>query len=151
MYAAETERGLQSLDFLLPSPQVCCAVLCVLSHVWLFATPWTRAHQAPLSMEFSRQEYWSGLPFPTPGKSSWPRGQTLSLASPALAGRFFTTVPLGKPLQKIICWPLLDPRHLHVPHYLLNHKTLLVSPVVKQILERFWSWKYWFHILVTKR
>ena len=37
------------------------------SHVWLFATPWTVAHQAPLSMEFSRQEYWSGLPFPSPG------------------------------------------------------------------------------------
>ena len=37
-----------------------------LSHVWLFANPWTVAHQAPLSMEFSRQEYWSGLPFPSP-------------------------------------------------------------------------------------
>ena len=38
-----------------------------LSRVRLFATPWTVAHQAPLSMEFSRQEYWSGLPFPSPG------------------------------------------------------------------------------------
>ena len=38
-----------------------------LSRVWLFATPWTVAHQAPLSMGFSRQEYWSGLPFPSPG------------------------------------------------------------------------------------
>ena len=38
-----------------------------LSRVWLFVTPWTVAHQAPLSMEFSRQEYWSGLPFPSPG------------------------------------------------------------------------------------
>ena len=37
------------------------------SHVWLFATPWTVTRQAPLSMEFSRQEYWSGLPFPSPG------------------------------------------------------------------------------------
>ena len=37
-----------------------------LSRVQLFATPWTVAHQAPLSMEFSRQEYWSGLPFPSP-------------------------------------------------------------------------------------
>ena len=41
--------------------------LSVLRHVWLFATPWTVARQAPLSMEFSRQEYWSGLPFPSPG------------------------------------------------------------------------------------
>ena len=39
----------------------------VLSHIRLFVTPWTVAHQAPLSTEFSRQEYWSGLPFPTPG------------------------------------------------------------------------------------
>ena len=38
-----------------------------LSHVQLFATPWTEAYQAPQSMEFSRQEYWSGLPFPSPG------------------------------------------------------------------------------------
>ena len=38
-----------------------------LSRVQLFATPWTVAHQAPLSMGFSRQEYWSGLPFPSPG------------------------------------------------------------------------------------
>ena len=39
----------------------------VLSSVRLFVTPWTLAHQVPLSMEFSRQEYWNGLPFPTPG------------------------------------------------------------------------------------
>ena len=39
----------------------------LLSHVQLFVTPWTIAHQVPLSMGFSRQEYWSGLPFPTPG------------------------------------------------------------------------------------
>ena len=42
-------------------------VLSALSHARLFATPWTVARQAPLSMEFSRQEYWSGLPFPSPG------------------------------------------------------------------------------------
>ena len=39
----------------------------MLSHVQLFVTPWMIAHQAPLAMEFSRQEYWRGLPFPTPG------------------------------------------------------------------------------------
>ena len=43
------------------------STICVLSHVWLFATPWTAAHQAPLSMGFPRQEYRSGLPFPPPG------------------------------------------------------------------------------------
>ena len=45
------------------------------SHVQLFTTPWTVAHQAPLSMEFSRQEYWSGLSFPSPRGSSQPRDQ----------------------------------------------------------------------------
>ena len=47
-----------------------------LSHVPLFAAPWTVTYQAPLTMGFSRQEYWSGLPFPSPGKSSWPRDWT---------------------------------------------------------------------------
>ena len=52
-----------------------------------FATPWTVTHQAPLSMEFPRQEYWSGLPFPTPGDLP---GPGLELSSTALAGGFFT-------------------------------------------------------------
>ena len=44
-----------------------CVCECVSVCVWLFVTPWTVAHQAPLSLELSRQEYWSGLPFPCPG------------------------------------------------------------------------------------
>ena len=49
-------------------PLCMCVCLCEsLSHVWLFETLWTVAHQAPLSMEFSREEYWSGLPFPSLG------------------------------------------------------------------------------------
>ena len=58
-------------------------------------TPQTTAHQAPLSMEFSRQGHWNGLPFPSPGDLPDPRIQPKSLASPALAGRFFTTEPQG--------------------------------------------------------
>ena len=58
-----------------------------LSPIRLFATPWTGAHQAPLSMGFSRQEYWSGLPFPSPGESSWPRDWAWVCC---IAGRFFT-------------------------------------------------------------
>ena len=54
-------------------------------------TPWTVAHQAPLSMGFPRQEYWSGLPFLFPGDLPNPG------IEPALAGRFFTTEPSGKP------------------------------------------------------
>ena len=66
-------------------------VLSCFSHVRLFAIPWTVAHQAPLSMGFSRQEYWSGLPFPPPGDLPDPGIELASLLSPALAGRFFTT------------------------------------------------------------
>ena len=64
----------------------------------LFATLWTVGCQAPLSMEFSTQEYWSGLPFPTPGDLPDPGIEPASLASPALADRFFTTALPGKPL-----------------------------------------------------
>ena len=61
-----------------------------LSRVQLFSAPWTIARQASLSMEFSRQEYWSGLPFPTSGDLSDPGIEPASLVSPALAGGFFT-------------------------------------------------------------
>ena len=57
-------------------------------------TPWKVAHQAPLSMGFSRQEYWSGLPFPSPGDRPNPETEPMS---PALTGRFFATEPPGKP------------------------------------------------------
>ena len=62
-----------------------------LSHVRLLATPWTAAHQAPPSMGFSRQEYWSRLPCPAPGDLPDPGIKPASLMSPALSGGFFTT------------------------------------------------------------
>ena len=55
------------------------------------ATLWTVAHHAPLATEFSREEYWSGLPFPTPGDLPDPGIEPESLVSPAVAGGFFTT------------------------------------------------------------
>ena len=61
------------------------------SHVRLFVTLWTVAHQAPLTMGFSRQEYWSGLPCPPPGDLPDPGIKPESLMTPALTGRFFTT------------------------------------------------------------
>jgi len=64
---------------------------CMLSRVQLFVTPWTVACQAPLSVGFSRQEYWSGLPFPPPGDLPNPGIEPISPVSPALAGGFFTT------------------------------------------------------------
>ena len=66
-------------------------VVSLVSPVQLFATPWTVALQAPLSLGFSRQEYWSGLPFPPPGDPSDPGIEPASLKSPASAGRFFIT------------------------------------------------------------
>ena len=88
-----TQRKGQSLKFqstcvkrLLSST---CA--CVLSHIRLFAAPWTVAWKAPLPMEFSRQEYQHGVPFPTPGNLPNPGVKPVSLASLALAGGFFTT------------------------------------------------------------
>ena len=70
-----------------------CVFVCtyVLSCVWLFVIRWTVAHQAPLSMGFSRQECWSGLPCPPPGDLPDPGIKPASLTSPALADRFFTT------------------------------------------------------------
>ena len=73
-----------------------CLHVCMLSHFShdrLYATLWTVACQAPLSMGFSRQEYWSGLPFPPSGDLPDPETEPVS---PALTGIFFTAKPLGK-------------------------------------------------------
>ena len=64
------------------------------SRVRLFATPWTVAYQAPPSMGFSRQEYWSGLPFPSPGDLPDPG---IEPGSPALEADALTSEPPGKP------------------------------------------------------
>ena len=61
------------------------------SHVWVFATLWTVACQASLSLGFCRQEYWSGLPCPPPGDLPDPGTELASITSPALARGFFTT------------------------------------------------------------
>ena len=67
-----------------------------LSRVRLFATPWTVAYQAPLSMEFSRQEYWSGLPFPSSGDLPDPG---IEPRSPVLQADVLPSEPPGKPLS----------------------------------------------------
>ena len=72
------------------SLRACAQPLC---HAQLFATLWTIAHRVPLSMVFSKQEYWSGLPFPTPECLPNPGIQPVSPLSLALAGAFFSTVP----------------------------------------------------------
>ena len=83
-----------------------CVCVCVyahlLSHVWFFEIPWTVARQAPLPVEFSRQEYWSGLLSSSPEDLPDPGIKPMS---PSLAGRFFTTIyclyilPIEKPTE----------------------------------------------------
>ena len=95
--------------------------VCLLSLVWLFETTRTVvAHQAPLSMGFSRQKYWSGLPFPPPGDLPDPGTEPASFPSPALAGGFFTTAPPRKP-------PL---PHTPTTHSPFSWKILLFSYVM---------------------
>ena len=78
------------IDWML-NQSTCACVLSCFSQVWLCATLWIIVHQAPLSLGFSRQEYWSGLPCPTRGDLLYPGTELPSLMSPALVGGFFTT------------------------------------------------------------
>ena len=89
--------GEQSQDLKLGTltPDACCVCACsVMSDSFLI--PWTAACQTPLSMGFPRQEYWSGLPFPSPGDLP---DSGIESASPALGGGFFTTEPPGKSMD----------------------------------------------------
>ena len=91
------EKGKSSV-FMFVQRAMClgvCSVASVMSR--LFAALWTVALQAPLSMEFSRQEYWSGLPFPTPGDLPDPGIEPVSPMSPALQVDSFPTEQPGKP------------------------------------------------------
>ena len=84
---------------------VCGCTVCAHSVVSISVTPWTVARQAPLSVGFSRQEYWSWWLFPPPGDLPDP-GMEMSSPGAVLAGEFFTTVPPGKP-------------HMHMYVYIL--------------------------------
>ena len=76
--------------------------VCVLRPVQVFVTPWTVAHQAPLFMEFTSKEYWSGLPFPSPREFPDPGIAPTPFASSALVATLFTTEPPGKPKDMIL-------------------------------------------------
>ena len=91
-----------------------------LSRVQLFVTPWTVAYQATPSMEFSRQEYWSGLPFPSPGDLPHPG---IKLRSPALQGDSLPSEPQtirGVP-NFFLKYLLLPPEHPSLPLYPIWH------------------------------
>ena len=92
--SSSTSQSLYTQTQPFPPKQTGFSHACVLSHfspVQLFVTLWTVAFQALVSMGFSRQEYWSGLPFPHPGDLSEPGIESTSLMSPVLAGGVFTT------------------------------------------------------------
>ena len=92
------------LPSLSPSIYMFCeCMLSHFSHVQLFATLCTAAHQVPLSTGFSSQEYWSGLPFPPPEDLSNPGIEPVSLMSPALASGFFTTSAIWEALYILCC------------------------------------------------
>ena len=93
------------------------------SHVGLFETLWTIAHQAPLSMRFSRQEQWSGLLCPPPGDLPDPGIETASLTSPILAGEFFTTSTTWEALVLLYLlfqFNIMFMSFIHVFTYLCN-------------------------------
>ena len=79
---------------MVPLAECCCVVVELLSHVQLFVTPWTIAHQSPLSMGFPKQEYWSGFPFPSP-EDLPDRG--IEWGSPALQADSLPAELPGKP------------------------------------------------------
>ena len=87
----------------------------LLSRVQLLATPWTVAYQDPPSMGFSRQKYWSGLPFPRPDSGIKP-------VSPALAGRFFPPEPPGKPYATAKLT-----QHMHLSQEMVESQSLKVN------------------------
>ena len=94
-----------------------CVCVCVqsLSCVWLFVTPWTVAHQAPLSIELSRQEHWSGLPFPSPGDLPDPKTE------PRPPG-------IGRSGQFFAIWPTREAQlHTYI-HSFLILSSIMVYP-----------------------
>ena len=99
-----------------------------LGHVRLFATPWTVAQQAPPSMGFSRQEYWSGLLFPPPGDFPDPG---MEPTSPALAGGFLNTEPPTFPRCGLISRSSWRLKHTE-PKSLRNHHFLKVDTLLSQ-------------------
>ena len=124
------------------SIQINIGIYCVCSVVsGLFVTLWTVACQAPLSMRFFRQEYWSGLPFPPPGDLPKPGIKLTSPASPALAGRFFTTrqiisylgIPWFSPCLYYCQWCLF------VMNDFMNNLGHMIMILMTQITTMVWS------------
>ena len=107
---------------------MCCVWLSLQS--WLFATPWTVAHQAPLSIGFSRKEFWRGLPHPPPGDLADPGIEAASLMSLSLAGGFFTTSVISKQTSKwyfLFSYWYWDVEFVHISNPLKWRRSLWTS------------------------
>ena len=122
-----SHNTIMSRSCIVATCQLLCVCVCV--SVGLFGTAGTVACQAPLSMEFSRQEYWCDLPFPIPGDLPNPGIKPASFASPELASRFFTTatweahqlLPLGYLLYVyVIIYIILHSIHIFILKYKCN-------------------------------
>ena len=108
-----------------------CRCAQLLSHAQLFETPWTVALQAPLSMEFCRQEYWSGFPFPTPQDLPFPGIEPGCLGSSALEGGFFTSAPSGKHIKYwlySLCCTIYPFILFYILIMYILHPLLFISP-----------------------
>ena len=108
-------------------------MLSLFSHVQFFATLWTISHQAPLSVGFSRQAYWSGVPFSSPGDLPYPGIEPASPVSPALKVDSLPAEPPGKPRLNHLssvqfssvaqsCPTLCDPMNLSTPGLPVHHQ-----------------------------
>ena len=101
----------------------------MLIHGLLFGAPWTVAYQAPRPMEFSRQEYWSGLPLPSAGDLPYAGMEPTSLVSPALAGGFFTTSTPWEVLLKyaIKCYSRCATPNVLAPKMFIGNFTIFCT------------------------
>ena len=113
-----------------------CPCACVISCVQLYAMSWTRAHQALLSMKFSSQEYWNGLPFSTPGDLPDPVMKPTSLVSPVWAEGIFTIAPHRKP-KILICVYKYIFKHICIYIYIyeMSQFTIVDMVIMKSPLE----------------
>ena len=109
-----------------------------LSRAQLFATPWTVAHQAPPSMGFSRQEYWSGLPFPSPGDLPHPR---IEPTSPALQADAFTSLTPCNVCSFNLCILLLSLQVKNVAYGLRQTGRLVVKALTFKCMALFHSYR----------
>jgi len=132
-----TRKNAFLLYFILSCPDACFpCILSRFSHVWLFVSLWTVALWTPLSMQFSRQEYWSGLPYHPPGDLPDPGTDPASLMSPALASGFLTTSAT---------LPMITSQISQLVQQLLSQRVQL--KLRKKSLESFriWAWTCLIH------